>query len=52
MTKKTTFDCANPECSRSPEKGDQITRVSPKGGPFVGLCNEHYPQFRPEASTR
>lgn len=38
------FQCDFAGCTRHPSKGDTITRISPKGQPFRGLCDEHYGQ--------
>lgn len=35
------FGCAAAGCDRHPAKGDTIIRISPKGEPFQGLCEEH-----------
>jgi hypothetical protein len=37
-----SFECVNKECNRHPSKGDTITRISPKGTPFEGACDEHF----------
>ena len=34
--------CSHEGCTRSVVNGDAIHRISPKGGPFAGLCTEHY----------
>lgn len=36
------FGCSFPGCDRHPAKGDTILRISAKGTPFVGRCEEHY----------
>ena len=37
----SSFVCAEPGCWASPGHGAALHRISPKGGPFVGLCTEH-----------
>jgi hypothetical protein len=49
-------DCAAAGCDRSIRGDDAVSlqRISPKGGPFVGLCQDHYGRsvvLKPEASA-
>lgn len=41
---ESDYTCQRPGCDRSPFNGWAIFRTSPKGGPFEGLCGEHYRQ--------
>lgn len=36
------FGCSFPGCERHPKHGDTILRISAKGAPFVGRCEDHY----------
>ena len=36
-----TLECSFPGCDRHPSKGDTIHRISAKGTPFVGRCDDH-----------
>lgn len=40
--RKGRFSCAAAGCAAHPSKGDTITRISPLGEPFVGLCAVHF----------
>jgi hypothetical protein len=35
------FSCSREDCDRTAGKGDLIIRISAKGQPFEGLCDEH-----------
>lgn len=38
----SAYVCDHEGCDRGPgTTGDALFRVSPKGGPFVGLCGPH-----------
>lgn len=36
------YECAEPECRRGRYTGDALYRVSAKGEPFEGKCDEHF----------
>lgn len=41
--KKDRYSCSHEGCDKGPRTtGDAVFRISPKGGPFAGLCREHY----------
>lgn len=43
MPEKSRFTCSHEGCNEGPmTTGTAIYRISPKGGPFVGLCLRHY----------
>jgi hypothetical protein len=48
-------DCAAAGCDRHTRDGGDalLERISPKGGPFVGLCQDHYGSavLKPEAAA-
>lgn len=38
----SAFKCDHEGCPNGIETGHALHRVSPKPGPFAGLCDEHY----------
>ena len=40
------WSCMVQGCPRDSFKGDVIYRVSPKGGPFYGACEEHFAEMQ------
>jgi hypothetical protein len=56
VTYSDTRDCAAAGCERHARDGGDayLERISPKGGPFVGLCQDHQGRsvvLRPEAAA-
>jgi len=44
---KGRFDCAERDCPKgSRTTGDAVFRISPKGERFIGLCAEHYAEWK------